>query len=82
MDILNTGRTSDMAMHGNAVSVMAITVVNLRVLMETRNISWVIHLSYWISFGLLLFVLGIETLLLSFTPDQLRSLSTIFCLWS
>lgn len=78
MDILNTGLTSDMSFQGNAVSVMAITVVNLRMLMETRNISWVIHLSYWISFALLLFVLGVETLLQDFTPNQLRAARDCF----
>ena len=52
------------------ISVFAITVVNLRIFLETRNVTWFIHLSYMISFGLLLLVLGIETIALSFTPTQ------------
>ncbi len=70
VDVLATGQVYDFAYQGNIVSIFAITVVNLRMLLETRNITWFIHLSYWISFALLLLVLGIETLALSFTPTQ------------
>ena len=55
---------------GDAVAIAAITVVNLRMLLETRNHTWFIHLSYWISFALLVLTLGIESVWLDFTPTQ------------
>ncbi len=70
VDVLSTGQVYDFAYMGNVVAIYAITVVNLRMLLETRNITWFIHLSYWISFALLLLVLGVETIALSFTPTQ------------
>jgi magnesium-transporting ATPase (P-type) len=70
VDVLGTGLALDLSAQGNMVSIFAITIVNLRMMLETRHMTWFIHLSYWISFGLLLLVLGIETLALSFTPTQ------------
>lgn len=69
-DVFGNGQAMDLATQGNMVSIFAITVVNLRMMLETRHITWFIHLSYWISFALLLLVLGIETAALSFTPTQ------------
>jgi hypothetical protein len=70
VDVLGNGQVYGLAFQGNSVSIYAITIVNLRMLLETRNITWFIHLSYWISFALLLFVMGVESAAFSFTPDQ------------
>ena len=55
---------------GNVVSVCGITAVNLRMLLETRNVTWFIHLSYIISFLFLVLVFAIETAWFDFFPIQ------------
>lgn len=70
MDLLPDGTVYGIAVQGNAISIYAITVVNLRILLETRNLSWVVHLGYWICFGFLLLVMGVETTWYWFSPAQ------------
>ena len=64
------GSSYGVVLMGNTVSIFGITVVNLRMIMETRNFTWFIHLSYIISFLLLLLVMGVETAAFDFTPIQ------------
>lgn len=68
--MLGNGLSYGVTFMGNCVSIFGITVANLRMLLETRRHTWFIHLAYWISFALLLLVLGIETIADSFTPNQ------------